>query len=327
MADNEIDLMQWQVGTQTLFNTAVTPTAKLMGVEDGELQAVVNTSAVPEQRRSLAPAYNATVDSVTGEASLSGAATFEQIGYQLDSLLGQATPGVGPGYTRAYYAPLITKPAPRILTLTRGSTIDARCLKGGIVNELTLTAETNTRLGYESKLIGHSVETDVLAALSDTTVNYIHSNQVALKFDTWAGTMGGTSLTPLAYKMELGLNFNKMVQMGLGAVNPLDHKIKKGEVGSNQLKLAMELDSASADYYNSIITATTDPFRAQIQATFTSGSLIFVIQYAGYASEAPKYVEDTDGVSTLEFIFSPLYHNTFANWLKMSLTNAVAVLP
>ena len=327
MADNELDLMQWQLGTQTVFQTAVAPTAKLMGVEDGEIQALVGTSAVPEQRNSLAPAFNATVDSVTGEGTLSGAANFEQIGYLLDSLLGQATPGVGPGYTRAYTAPLGTKPSPRILTLTKGSSLDARALKGGIVNELTLTAETNARVGYESKLIGHSVETDTLAALSDTAVNYIHSNQVALKFDTWAGTMGGTALTPTAYKMELGLNFNKMVQMGLGSVNPLGHKHKKGEVGSNQLKLAMELDTTSAGYYNSIITATTDPFRAQIQATFTSGSLIFVVQYAGYAAEAPKYVEDTDGVATLEFVFSPLYHSVFGNWFKASLANAVAVLP
>lgn len=326
MADNELDLMQWQIGTQTLFNTAVTPTAKLMGVEDGEIQAVVSTSAVPEQRKSLVPAYTATVDSVTGEASLSGAASFEQIGYLLDSLLGQATPGVGPNYTRDYVAPTGTKPSPRILTLTRGSGLDARALKGGIVNELTLTAETNARVGYEAKLIGHSVETDVLAVLSDTTVNYIHSNQLALTFDTTLG-MGSTPLVPLAYKMELGLNFNKMVQMGLGSVNPMDHKIKKGEVGSNQLKLAMELDANSAAYYNSIITATYVPFSAKIGATFTSGSLLFNLYYSGYAAEAPKYVVDTDGVATFEFVFSPLYNAAFGNWFKASLTNAIATLP
>lgn len=326
MADNELDLMQWQLGTQTVFATAVTPTAKLMGVEDGEIQALVSTSAVPEQRNSLAPAFTATVDSVTGEATLSGAASFEQIGYQLDSLFGQATPGVGPGYSREYLAPLTTKPTPRILTLTKGSSLDARALKGGIVNELTLTAETNARVGYESKLIGHSVETDTLAALSDTAVNYIHSNQVAITFDTTLA-FGTTPLSPIAYKAELGLNFNKMVQMGLGSVNPYGHKIKKGEVGSNQLKLAMELDATSAGYYNSLITATYVPFSAKISLTFTYGALVYIIYYSGYAAEAPKYVEDTDGVATFEFVFSPLYNSTFGNWLKMTLTNAVAVLP
>jgi hypothetical protein len=326
MADNERDLMQWQVGTQTVFETAVTPTAKLLGIEEGEIQPLVETSAVMEQRASLAPAYAATVDSVTGEASVKGDATFEQLGYFLDSLLGQAAPsGAGP-YVRAYAAPLGTKPAPRILTLTHGSALDARCLKGGIVNELTLTAEKNTRVKHEAKLIGHSVESDALAALSDIVPNWIHGNQVALTIDTWGGTMGGTALTPIAYKYELGLNFNKMVQMGLGAVTPRDHKIKKGEPDSNQLKIAMELHATSAGWFNDIITATATPWRAQVQATFTLSTAILVIKYAGFAAEAPKYVEDDDGIASLEFTLSPMYHATVANWLKIDLTNSVAVL-
>jgi hypothetical protein len=327
MADNELDLMQWQIGSQSQFDTAVTPTAKLMGVESGEIQPLVETSAVPEQRASLAPAFTATIDKVSGEASIAGAANYQQIGYLFDSLLGEASPsGAGP-YTRAYAAPLGSKPTPRILTLVRGSSLDARCLKGGIVNELTLTAETNQRVMYDGKMIGHSVESDALAALSDLAVDYLHSNQVALTLVTWAGTMGATALSPLAYNYELGLNFNKMLQMGLGSVTPRDHKIRKGEADSNQLKLSMELHSDSAGWFNSIISATATPFRAQIQATFTLGAASLVLQYAGYAAEAPKYVEDTDGIATLEFTFSPLYHSTFGNWFKASLVNAVATLP
>ncbi len=327
MPDNELDLMQWQVGKQTLFATEVVPTAKLIGVTDGEIAPLVETSAVPEQRATLAPAFQATVDKVTGEATVSGDANFEQLPYFLDSLLGEATPGTGPAYKRDYAAPLGSKPSPRIMTLVRGSALDSRALKGAIVNELTIAGENNKRITYEAKAIGHSVIQKAVAVIADTSPNYIHANQVAIALDTWAGTMGGTPLTPTAYSFELGLNFNKMVQHGLGSLTPKDHKIKRGEPDSNQLKLSMELDTTSAGYFNSLITATTDPWRAQIQLTFTSGSLIYLIQYAGYAAEAPSYIADTDGVATLEFVFSPLYHATLANWLKMSVSNLVATLP
>lgn len=328
MADNELDLMQWQIGTQSAFDTAVTPTAKLIGVTEGEIAAQVETSPVAEQRATLsAAAFAATVDKKHGEASLTVDLTYEQAAYWLDSALGTATPGTGPGYARTYAAPLGTKPTPRILTLTRGSALDARCLKGAIVNELTLKAESNARATAELAFLGHSVESDSLAALSDTTPDYMHANQLALTFDTWAGTMGATPLVPLAYSLELGLNLNRMLQHGIGSLNPVGHKIKRGEGDSNQLKLTLELDSTSAGYYNSIVAATTEVFKAQIQGTFTLGSKIFVFQYAGYCPEAPAYVADSDGIATLEFIFSPMYHATFGNWFKASLTNLVSTMP
>lgn len=327
MADNELDLFKWQIGTQSVFGTAVAQTAKLMGVEEGELNAQVETSPVVEQRASLVPVFQATVDKKHGEASITLPASFEQSGYFLDSLLGQATPGTGPGYARAYAAPTTSKPTPRILTLARGSSVDARCLKGAICNELTFKAESNQRAMLEASFIGHSVESDTLDTVADIAVNYIHANQVAITLDTWAGTMGATALTPTAYSMELGLNMNKMLQFGLGSLTAKDHKVKKGEADSNQLKLTLELDSTSAGYYNSIIAATTDVFKAQLQFTFTLSSQILVLQYAGYCPEAPSYISDEDGIATLEFTFNPMYHATFANWFKATLTNGVAVLP
>lgn len=327
MADNELDLMQWQLGTQSQFDTAVTPTAKIMGVTEGEINAQVETSPVREHRATLAPNFQATVDKKHGEASLTVDLNYEQIGYWLDSALGQATPsGDGP-YVRAYAAPLAAKPTPRILTLVRGSALDTRCIKGAIANELTIKAKSNQRATADIAFLGHSVESDALASLSDIAPEYLHANQLALTLDTWAGTMGATPLVPLAYNLELGLNMNRMLQHGLGSLAPVDHKIKRGEGDSNQLKLTLELASASAGYYNSIIAATTDVFKAQIQATFTLGTKIFQFQYAGYCPEAPSYLPDEDGIATLEFTFSPMYHTTFANWFKASLTNSVSTLP
>lgn len=325
MADNELALMQWQIGKQSVIGTAVAPTVKLMGVQDGELTPNVDTSVVEQSRGSLAPAYDATVDKIDGSASIPGTASFEQLAYYLDSMFGEASPGSAPGYSRAYAAPLTALPvSPRMLTAVRGSALDARCLKGALVNELSLKAESNKAVSFEAKLLGHSVEADALESLSDTVVNYIHSNQVAIKLDTWAGTMGATALSPIAYSLDLGLNMNRVLQHGLGSVNPVAHKTNKADPGSNQLKVSMELDSTSAGYYTSVISPSgITPFKAQIEIAFTSGSLSLKLQFAGFTAKAPKYVSDADGVATLDFEFSPLYHTTFANWFKATLVNAV----
>jgi len=50
-------------------------------------------------------------------------------------------------------------------------------------------------------------------------------------------------------------------------------------------------------------------------------------RHAGYAAEAPTIYEESDGISSLEFVFSPMYHSTFGNWFKASLVNSVATLP
>lgn len=328
MANNELALMQWQAGTQTTFADDVAPTVKLMGAQDGEVNALVPASVVEESRASLAPAYEATVDSQSGEATVPGDANYEQIAYYLDSLFGKATPGSGPGYSRAYAAPLLSVPSPRILTLVRGSAVAVAALKGAICNTLTFKAELNKRLSFEAGFIGHSVVTSrALSVLSDTSPTPIHSNQAAIMLDTWGGTMGATAFTPAAYSIEFGFDLAKFVQMGIGSPTPLGHKIGKGDAGSNQVKVSMELDAASAAYYAAVISPSgVTPFKCQFQVTFSSGSLSLQLQFAGFTPEAPKFVSDSDGVSTLEFVLSPLYHASFANWFKATLINSIADL-
>jgi hypothetical protein len=328
MPDNQKDLFQTQLAKQSVIGTAVTPTVKLMGVSEVELAANVETSIVEEARASLAPAFDATVDKITGEATIKGDASYEDLAYHLDSMFGEATPGAGPGYVRAYAPPLTAVPTPRLNTITYGSALDTRCLKGAVCNEISIKAESNKRVTVDAKYLGHSVESDALAVLLDRSVNYLHSNQAAIKLDTWAGTMGTTTLVPLAYSLELGLNLGWMLQMGIGSAYPVTHKIgKKIDAGSNQLKMSMELDANSAGYYQSIANPTLPtPFKAKVQITFTLGTQIFQIQFAGFAPEAPKYISDADGIATLDFTLSPMYHSTLTNWLKLSLTNGVTTL-
>ena len=323
--NNEIDLMEWQVGNQTAFDTAVAPTVKLLGIAEGKLSPLVETSEVEEQRGTLIPAFNVTLDKIAGAANLSGDVSFEQIAWVLDSLLGTATPGATPEFQRDYAGPTTTKPTSRMLTLVNGSSEGVYGLIGGIVNEASLKVETNKRATFSSSLLGRNVATDTLATLTDPSViNFAHANQMTLFLDTWAGTMGATPITATAFSFELGLNANKALKHGLGTEDPKDVSQKKLAADGNQLKLALEFEATQSKAWLDAMIGSA-PFKAQIRLKFTlSATKSLQIDYCGWQKEAPELFSDSDGIAQVEMTLSPLYHATVANWLKIALVNGIA---
>lgn len=326
--NNEIALMEWQIGKQSAFDTAVTPTARLVGISDGSITPKVESSVVEEQRGTLVPAYDVTLDKKSGEAKISGDVTFEQIGYFLDSALGEATPSGTTTYTRDYAGPIGTKPAPRINTLIRGSSEGVYGLIGAVANELTLKCESNKRLTFDCSMLGHSVDELALAspALADPAVNYAHANQMTMFLDLWSGTMGATAINTSVFSFELGINTSKALKAGLGSLNPIDIIQNKFDPGGNQLKLSMEFEATQSKAWLDAILGS-GPFKAQVKFLWTlDADHVLDIQYTGFTAEAPELFSDADGVAQIELALNPLYHATVANWLKISLKNKVATL-
>ena len=329
MADNELDLMQWQLGTQSAFSTAVTPTVKLMGISGGSIKPVVESSAMNEIRGALTPGYTVTLDKQSGNASIEGDLTYEDVDYWLDTTFGQATPtGAGP-YVRVHNGPG-AKPTPRILTLAHGATgLDVKSLVGGIGSKFGFAFESNKRGTFKQELIGYKVEDDSLASLSDRSVNPVHSNHVAVYLDAWGGTLGTTLITAAKYSIAGDFDLNKMLQEGIGSLNPVGHKNKKGEPGSNTLKIAMEVDTQTKAFQDSILTATAaaGPWKAQVRLVATlDANHVFQCDFAGFAAEAPEMYTDADGIAQFEFTLQALYHSTLATWVKFTTTNQVATL-
>lgn len=328
MADNERALMEWQLGVQSAFETGVTATRKLMGISsDSVLKPSVESTAVQEQRGSLQSLYNVTVDKVGAEATLAGAMTYEQFGYILDSLLGTATPsGVGP-YTRDYIAP-VTKPTSKMLTLFHGSSLDTKKMIGAVANELTITAEANKVTTFEANFIGHSVVDGALAALSDSTVQVAHANQMTMFIDPYGGTIGSTALVPTMFKAEVTMNMNKFTRYGLGAKTPYGHNQNQMEADGNQLKLSIELDTASIAWLDSILTATGyAPWRPLVRLKWAvDANYSLQLDWAGFCPEAPEVFTDSDGVSQVEFTLNGLYNSTLGSFCKWTLINQTASL-
>lgn len=324
--NNETDLMEVQIGTQSAFATAVTPTAKLMGIQECTLSPGVSSSAVEENRGSLVPAYNVTLDKISGGGKITGDASYEQLGYFLDTTFGQATPSGTPTFTRAYAAPIATKPVSRMLTVVKGSAEGSYGLTGGIGNEFNLKVASNERAKIDQGLIGHSVLAKALATLSDISPKFLHANQMTMFIDAWGGTMGGTALTDTMFSAELAVNMNKALKFGLGSVNPKDTSQKKLAVDGNSLKLAVEFSATQTKAYLTDILASS-PLKLQVRLLFTYDvSNTFQIDFAGWQKEAPEIFPDTDGVASFELNLAPLYHTTLANWLKLTLLNQVATL-
>lgn len=318
------DLLEYQIGKELTWGTAVVPTAKLMGIEEFQLVPVNEAVVHGEQRGALAPGYETNLTVISGRANGRGLLLYEDLPYWLDSLCGEATPsGVGP-YTYAYAAPSATVPSPRILTLVKGDAGDVYGLEGGLVNQLVISGRTGEALKWSGDLIGENVLTDVLMALSDRTVNVAMADHVALYIDAWGGTMGATAITTAFFDFALTLNANRAVYHGLGALTPKGYREAKW---AGQLSLKLELDATSKAFLDAIIGGSA-VFQKQVRIKASSGaSLDAEFDFAGTSIDAPEVFTDEDGVTSLEVVLDGTYNSALGNWFKAEVINGVATLP
>jgi hypothetical protein len=317
------DLMQVQIGKESTWGTSVAGSAKLQLVEECTITPELEGTTLPDVRGSLAPGYVQSLDKSSGSAKVSGVATYEDLPYWLNSLLGEVSPsGAGP-YVYAPVAPLTSAPNRRIMTLIKGMTGGIYKLAGGIVTELTLSCEAGGQMKYEASLIGKNVASGTLAGLSDRTVNPILASHFGIYLDAWGGTMGASAIAGVTwFSFELSIKSNAANTFGLGSINPAMYRDAKYE---GTLKLALEYNSTTAGYLTSI--AGSSLWQKQIRLKATDSTRICQLDFAGGSLKAPEISTDTDGVATLEFELSGLYNSNLANWFKSSITNGVNALP
>ena len=325
MAVNMTEL-RVQAGKQTVWTTGVTPTAMLRGITEFKIDPQQEINELSDLNLNFAGADNQELVTAGGGGSFSGWASYEDLPYWLDSLFGEATPGAGPGYSRAYAAPVATAPAPRILSLTHGDgTVGAYQLVGGVLSEFTLRLEPKKEITVNGTLIGSSIAADTLEALSTRTVNPIMAGDVTTLFlDAWGGTIGTTALTKCFLRsMELKIRTNRTLRYCVGSVTASDYIHKPWE---STLKLKLEWNATSKAVIDALVGGATT--QRQFQADFSGGTnKTLQIQYTGTIAEPPAIFEDDDGVVTTSFTLRRTYHGTFANWCKMTVANAVTSLP
>ena len=320
-----IDLVEVQVGTESTWGDGATATARLMGVEDITLSPTVEAILIEELRGSLSRASRAELTKVEGAASMSGILQYEDGGYLFDSLFSQATPGGAGPYTYTYNGPLGTAPTPRSLALYKGYGSVAKKLRGGLVNELTLSWETGQPVKYAAEFIGLDVVDATLAALSDRSTNNVMGPGTQLFIDTFATAAGTTEITGLAFLMaELKINANRTLQPSLFQLGPQGYTPRKY---SASLRLHLELDSTRETWLNSILAASSVFQRVVRLQNDGASNLDLTVDFAGTTLEAPEPLTEEDGLVTLDFTLEDTEEATLGNWIEAIFTSDLASLP
>ncbi len=320
-------LYKYQVGTESVFGTAVTPTAQLGLVTDLQLSPEITAENVKERRASAAPGYVATLLKSTGKAKMSGVLSYEDAPYWLDSIFGQASPSGGGPYVRAYLGMLGTLPARRVMTLVKGQTTPVAHVYGltsALITTATFKLESGQPFKYDFDWVGKNIVTSAFGALSDRTQTPILAPDFSLYIDAVGGTIGSTQITSTWYAAELKVTTNADVHYGIGSLNPANwHEGPDGWDVS--LKMTLEFDATNAKAMLDAIIGSS-LLQKQIRMKALNGTNICQFDIAGSFLKSPPIHTDKDGVVTLEFEMTGLYNTALGNFIKASSTNSVAAL-
>jgi hypothetical protein len=319
------DLLSVQVGKQTVIGTAVTATAKLMGVTDCQFTPINDALRLQEIRGSLAPAYNAVLTKIGATGKLSMYGSYQDINYAIESLLGTITPsGAGP-YVRATSAPIGTVPAPRIQTLIWGDGTNCYKATGMLITKITLKGASNAPLMLDCDWVAYSVTTGSLAGLSDRSINVAMAQDVLLYVDTFGGTIGSTAISAIAWDFQMVIDSKRALDWYLGALGPGNYH--EGIAYDGSLDLNLELQAGSKAYLDEQIGGSVVHQR-QIRVKYTQGAgLITQLDFAGSSEKAANIFDYRDGVVGVKIQYMATYNSTLANWFAYSNTNSVSTLP
>jgi hypothetical protein len=321
------DELRVQVGKQSAFATGVVPTAALRGVTGFKVIPDQENKVLTDMQLSMAGGDTAVIASNGGSGSMEGWASYEDIPYVLDGLMGEATPVFTTVYTRSYAAPITTAGivAPRLSSFVHGdSSVGAYQLIGGMPTELTLKMAPKMEVTYTCPLIGSTVAADTLETLTTRTVTPIMAGDVATVFlDPWAGTMGGTALTKCYLRnLELNVKNNRTLRYCIGSLTASDHVTKPWD---GTLQMLLEWNSTSKAVIDELVGGTAA--KRQVEVNWVNGTKSLKLQFCGVVQGKPEIFDDDDGVVSVRLTLERLYHGTFANWLKFVSVNSVSTLP
>lgn len=315
-------LDQVQLGQETVWGTSVAGSSKLGLISDCTIEPDIEVETIKDVRGSFAPGYVAVLNSHRGAASIAGVPSYDDLPYQLDSLLMTATPGAATTYIRNYTGQLTAAPTRTKYTLYKGSSGKVQKLLGGLFTEMNIKIESNKPWSFTSKLIGKSVDDGSLASLSDRSQTPIHANETTIYVDAVGGTIGATAITGIWFSIELAIKDVAGLVPKIGSLYPASYT---DLTPSATLKFTADVDATTAGYLTS--TLGTSPLQKLIRIKATTGaSQIAQFDFGGVFTAAPKANDDKDGVSTLSFEMEAVYNSSLGNYFKASVTNSIATM-
>lgn len=314
-----------QAGKQTVLGTGVTPTIALRGVEELKISSANDVEVIGDMTQALAGGDIGIINGLAAKGSHKGWGSYEHICYWLENLFGEVTPTGTTTKTRAYAAPITTAPTIRLQSLVKGdSVVGAYRMVGAMSSSLTLRAEPKKRLQVSGDLVGVKLEATTLASLSAPAVNVIQAHHLdTIKWDTWAGTMGATTLANCTVRFaELMVKPDRNMRACFGNLAAQSYVESPWD---GTLKLGLEFNATTKTDVDAIVGGTLTQKQVSLAFNDTVNRQL-KLEFAGTVQDDLEIFGDNDGVVTVEVTLKRTYHPTFANWLKVTSINQMAAL-
>lgn len=318
-----IDLYEVQVGAETTFGTAVTPTKLLQGVTDIKLEIVRDGKVFAYKDGTFSPGRSAKTLKKGARGSIEANLTYENAIYFLGSFFAynNAPTGSNP-YVYAYAGALGSLLAPKPLTLMyTDGTLQVR-VTSLVFNKLTITGASGEESKIKAEFIAYDIDTSTEASLSQIAMDEVLPQHWLLYMDAIGGTVGTTAVTATAYAFEYMLDAHRTLKYPLGSLLPSGYAERKW---SGNLKLNMELTATARTKLGSIFSGTDSPLTQLTRLKASSGSKVAQFDFGGACVAPSNLGEDEDGIAMYEFNFDLLEDaGAFANHSKASITNTLA---
>ena len=312
-----------QYGIETTWGTAVVATRKMMGLSDVKFKEKNKTIVTPVTG-TYAPGTTAALVGQSGEVTVSGVATYEELIWYFDSLFSKVTAPTGTGpYVYAYAAPTSADATPRLFTVEFGTTGALYKAAGALTSKFKISGAAQDYWKFQADYMAKSIATlTSLAALSDNTVTSINAMDTACYIDDWGGTIGTTAITGTLIDFDLEVTTGRHLKQFVGdGVNPTNWGDKQWQ---GTLTTTLEFNSTAKAYLDALIGGTLT--QRQIRLKATSGTSIVQIDFAGTLDNDIDMFGDRDGNMTVQLKWAGTNNVTLGNWLKASVTNSITTI-
>lgn len=314
-----IRMIQVRSGKETTWGTAVTPTAKWMGIrQHPEITVATPAQVVQELRGSLAPGFVRYIARRGVTYRIPAIATYEDILFFLAAVLGPVNPtGTGP-YTWTFNAPLSAPWTPQSYTLQIGHDGQTVQINGALMNRLRIRGEVGDEGALEVEGEGFGRGYDLSATLggvvSDRTVEAVVMSSGSV---TIAGTAHPASL--ISFELEID---NKLHPKWFGGdLFPQAYGFDRVE---SRLSVTLEATSSVLNTVRNQIIAANP---VVVVLSFPSGSKNLTIRFAGVVDGEIRHWGERDGNVIFEIPLNGIYDATLANYLQVEVINNVSALP
>ena len=318
-------LRKMQIGKETTWGTAVTPTLELRGISDLSFEFDPAIELKGEVGHFTPSIIKERIPEVS--ASFEMDVSYQHVLYPLAMAFGEPTPsGTGP-YTWTFNAPYSAPSSPKSFTAYYGfSGAGIYKAAGLLANSLTISgnADEDVMLSFEG--LARTLEAQsIFQTLTLEDVQYVSVRHGSFYLDSFTGTIKTTQVNGTLIEFELSADLARHLKKFIsGATQPESYGEGAWDIG---LRMVYEWNSTSKTLLDELTTGTV---KRLICVSFTTGSgageRLFEIQMPGVLAEPVTLFSERDGNATVEMNWKAIYQSTLATQLKIIVKNDKSTL-